>query len=412
MTMDHDPVAAQYESWVYPEPVADMVDAVVNHRYFDMGDPAFVRRKYWPKKVEPDELTMLIAGCGANQAAYYALQNPESRIVGIDISAASLAHEAYLKQKHDLRNLELRQLPLEEAASLGQKFDLIVSTGVIHHLPDPGAALRHLREVLAPHAVMSLMVYGLYPRAGVHMLQEAFRLLDVRQDAAGVALVRHTLENVLPPWHHLRSYRDPDRGFDAGLVDTFLHPRERAYTVPDILQLVSDNGLQFQGWLDGLDYAVSFRIPRPGDPLRQAIETLPLTEQWQAIELIGQALARQFFIACHLDRPASDYALDFRGQDWLDYIPSLRRPMDMFRDPPAGTSEAPGVITAVKRYSHRVECDPCESAWLMRIDGTRPIIEIIEDDELDATNAPERVQHAREFFARMAECDHLLYEIP
>ena len=68
-----------------------------------------------------------------------------------------------LKQKHNLHNLALYHLNLEETASLERTFDLIVSSGVLHHLPNPGAGLRALREVLKPHGVMSLMLYGYYP---------------------------------------------------------------------------------------------------------------------------------------------------------------------------------------------------------------------------------------------------------
>ena len=74
--------------WTWPRPLPEA-------KYFDVSDPALFRRKLWPKKVEPDDLDILIAGCGANQAAYYAFTNPESRVVGIDISGASLAHEKY-----------------------------------------------------------------------------------------------------------------------------------------------------------------------------------------------------------------------------------------------------------------------------------------------------------------------------
>ena len=413
MVCDDDPVAAQYESWVYPQPILDMAEAVARRGYYDMSDPVLLRRKFWPRKVEPDKLDILIAGCGANQAAYFALTNPGSRVVGIDISDASLAHEEYLKEKHQLANLDLRRLPLEQTASLGRNFDLIVSSGVLHHLPDPGAGLRGLREVLKPHGVMSLMLYGFYPRVGVHMLQEVFRALGVRQDAAGIALVRHTLDAVLPRWHHLNAYKDPDRGFDAGLVDTFLHPRERAYTVPDIVQLVSENGLKLQGWVDHLDYSVSLHMPNPNDPLRRLIEALPVTEQWRMIELIGQGLARQFPLVCHPDRPEADYTLDFTGQAWLDYVPSLRPGLEILSGQPSEAASGPAMATtSVKRYGHRVKLDALEAALIMRVDGTRPIIEIIEDDELDEENALERVVAARAFFRRMADWDHLLFEIP
>ena len=413
MPIEDKPVAAQYESWVYPQPIMDMAEAVGKRKYFDASDPAFLRRKYWPRKVEPATLDILIAGCGANQAAYYAFTNPEARVVGIDLSGASLAHEAYLKQKHDLRNLELRELNLEDVATLERTFDLIVSSGVLHHLPDPGAGLRGLRDVLRPHGVISLMLYGYYPRVGVHMLQEAFRLLGLRQDAAGVEMVKHTLDTVLPRKHHIVSYNDPDRGFDAGLVDTYLHARERAYTVPDVLALVAESEMKFQGWLDNLDLSVSLWIANPDDPLRRLIETLPVADQWRVIELIGQSLARIFPLVCHPDRPEADYTLDFTGETWLDYVPSLRPRLEILSGQPDASNEGLSeTATSIKRYGHRVQLNPLEAEFLMRVDGKRTIIEIVDDDDLDASNALQRVGVAREFFRRMADWDHLLFEIP
>ncbi len=413
MAIEDKPVAAQYESWVYPNPVQDMAQAVAEHSYFDVSDPALVRRKFWPRKVEPDSLDILIAGCGANQAAYFAYMNPESRVVGIDLSGASLAHEQHLKQKHHLDNLELYQLNLEQAASLGRMFDLIVSSGVLHHLPDPGAGLRVLGDCLKADGVISLMLYGYYPRVGVHMLQEAFRVLGLQQDAAGIEMVKHTLNHVIPAWHHVASYRDRDRGFDAGLVDTYLHVRERAYTVPDVLQFVSESQLKFQGWLDNLDYSISLRIPNPQDPLRMFVEALPVAEHWRVVELIGQSLARHFPLLCHVNRPETDYTLDFTGDAWLDYVPSLRRPLVILSNQSFEFNERPLMTsTAVKRYGHRAELNPLEAALLQRVDGTRPIVEIIDDDALDESNALQRVHLAREFFQRMAGWDHLQYEIP
>jgi SAM-dependent methyltransferase len=334
-------------------------------------------------------------------------------VVGIDVSAASLQHEERLKQKHNLRNLELHRLSLDQTASLGKTFDLIVCSGVLHHLPDPDAALGSLREVLEPHGVISLMVYGHYPRVGVHMLQEAFRTLGVQQDAAGIEMVKHALDEVLPPWHHIHAYKDGERWFDAGLVDTYLHPRERAYTVPEILEFVSGNHLKFQGWLDNLDYSISIHIPNPQDPLRRWIETLPASDQWRLVELIGQNLRKHFVLACRADRPESDYTLDFTGQDWLDYVPSIRPPMAILNGQPSEANEGRGsTTTSLKRLGHRIELDPLEAAILMGVDGKRQIIEIIEDDALDELDALRRVQRAREFFQRMAGWDHLQYEIP
>src|SRR4051794_35484744 len=61
-------VAVQYQSWVYPAPVQDMAEAVAGG-YWDRSDPSLFRRKLWPRKTEPDDLEILVAGCGTNQAA-------------------------------------------------------------------------------------------------------------------------------------------------------------------------------------------------------------------------------------------------------------------------------------------------------------------------------------------------------
>ena len=112
-------VAAQYQAWVYPQPVSDMAKAVTKGEYWDLTDPSLFRRKLWPRRIEPDDLTILIAGCGTDQAACYAATNPNSKVVGLDLSEASLGHEAYLKRKHGLDNLELFCLSLGDVGTLG-----------------------------------------------------------------------------------------------------------------------------------------------------------------------------------------------------------------------------------------------------------------------------------------------------
>ena len=68
---------------------------------------------------------------------------------------------------------------LRTSAELGRTFDQVVCTGVLHHLPDPDLGLRALRDVLRPQGAMHLMVYALYGRAGIYMMQEYCRLLGI-----------------------------------------------------------------------------------------------------------------------------------------------------------------------------------------------------------------------------------------
>ena len=139
-----DPIAAQYNQWVYPRPLDDLAAQPGRQA----ADPALTHRIYWPDRADPGPLDILVAGCGANQAAEIAFHNRSARVVGIDVSDAALAHERVLKDKHQLANLETLKLPVEAAARLGHQFDLVIATGVLHHLVDPVAGLKALGDCL------------------------------------------------------------------------------------------------------------------------------------------------------------------------------------------------------------------------------------------------------------------------
>ncbi len=157
---------------------------------------------FWPHEPYRDDRSILVAGCGTSQAAHYAVRWPRARVVGIDLSENSIAYELDLKRKHKLDNLEVRQLAVERAGELGERFDYVVCTGVLHHLADPDAGLRALREVLTPHGALHLMVYAPYGRAGVYMLQDYCRRLGIGASEREINDLAATLKT-LPPDHPL-----------------------------------------------------------------------------------------------------------------------------------------------------------------------------------------------------------------
>jgi hypothetical protein len=99
-------VARQYEAFAYPEPFADLAEEI-RKGYYQVGDPALYGPVLWPRGKPERPLKILAAGCGTIQAAYTAYMNPEDKVFGIDLSEASLAHERFLQQHHNLQNLKL-----------------------------------------------------------------------------------------------------------------------------------------------------------------------------------------------------------------------------------------------------------------------------------------------------------------
>ncbi len=307
-----------YESHPYPPRVDDLENY---RRRWDDHRRRADSHLFWPAETYRDDRSILVAGCGSAQAARYAVRWPNARVVGVDVSAASLAFTQELKRRHSLNNLELHQLPVERVAALGETFELVTCTGVLHHLVDPGAGLRALRDVLAPGGAMHLMVYAPYGRAGIYMLQEYCRRIGIGWSESEVDDLVASLKS-LPPEHPLvpllRS--SPDFATRAGVADALLHPRDRAYSVPQLMELLGGAGLIFGRWLRQAPY-----LPWCGalasSPHGARLAELEQGEQYAAIELFRGTMVRHSIIVYGGLDVARKHAVTFDGDDWLEYVP-------------------------------------------------------------------------------------------
>ena len=354
-----DVVSDQYARWMYPQPILD-IPAWLNGNW-QWFDPSHAHRMFWPDRDYTPDMDILIAGCGTNQAAIFAYNNPDARVVAIDVSQPSLDHHQYLKDKYGMKNLELHLLPIEDVHRLKRDFDLIASTGVLHHLAEPEKGMKALAQCLRPDGVMAVMLYAEFGRIGVEMLQAVFRDLGLRQNDASVLMVKDALA-ALPNDHPIKSYLSiaPDLKYDAGLVDTFLHGRDRSYNVSDCLDLVSSSGLVFQDIFLKTAY---YPPVNSTSTFYSSVAALPQEKQWSIMERINFRNACHFFTACRADRPQEAYKVDFACERALLYVPSFR-----YRCGLSGHE--------VFRYGWRTGLDPVQLILLKQMDGCRTIGEI------------------------------------
>ena len=317
-----DVVAQQYEKWQYPEPIQNLETWLTNN--WQWFDPSHAHRILWPDRPYQPDMDILIAGCGTNQAAVFAYTNRAAKVVAVDVSQPSLDHTRFLKDKYSLKNLELKLLPIEEVPSLGQDFDLIVSTGVLHHLAEPEVGMKALADCLRPEGVAAIMLYARYGRVGVELMQAIFRELGLHQDEESLQMVKAGIAS-LASSHPLQSYISiaPDLQFDAGLVDTFLHGRDRSYTVDDCIALVESAGLVFGDWLLKTSYYPPM-LTDPDNEFFAAVNKLPDPALWSVMERVRTLNACHFFTASRTDRPKESYRVDFSAPNALDYVPLMR----------------------------------------------------------------------------------------
>jgi len=387
-----DAVEEQYSQYPYPEPGDDLLTWLKSWNY-DPYDPSLFSGSYWPEGRPREELQILVAGCGTMQAAVLAFKNPECKITGIDFSQTSIAHEERLRERHGLKNLKLVRMDLRDAPKLGQSFDLIVSSGVLHHLADPSEGLRALASVLEPrHGVMLVMLYGRIGRIGVYVLQDVFRRLNIPQTAEGINFVRATIQS-LPPRHPGRWYfdRSPEMTSDAAIVDTYLHKQDTAYSVQDVLDLVARNQLAFKGWLDNGVYNRNWE---------SLDENIADRDRWSIVENLDANIGQHRFMVSRPERdPRSGVNLD--DERWLDYFP-LRHP-DLR---PSAFDQSKGVRGKIEFIM-----SPFEREFLTVADGTRTIRDVLKQKVFANMPANERFKLGKEFCKQMWRQGHMFFSL-
>ncbi len=400
MTPDplNDVVSAQYEQWSYPEPIVDLKAWMSTQ--WQWFDPKIAHRLFWPDRDYAPQMDILIAGCGTNQAAVFAYDNRRAHVVAIDVSQASLDHHEFLKKKYDLKNLEIVRLPIENAASLDRDFDLIVSSGVLHHLADPLVGLASLAGLLRPEGVIGIMLYATYGRLGVEMLQSVFRELGLGRDEDSIAIVRETLA-ALGPEHPVMPYLEiaPDLRYDAGLVDTFLHGRDRNYTVDECIELVEGAGLVFQDWFLKAPY---YPPTTPADSFHASVAELPLRTQWSIMEQIRPRNGCHFFTACKPERALESYSINFDSGRYSSFIPEFRHGCGLDG-------------TTLSRTDWAIDLDPLGLAFARQINGWRSIAEIISevsnDHRVPDVELDDLAEIGRRLFQSLWQMDFVAFKI-
>jgi SAM-dependent methyltransferase len=392
-------VSAFYERHPYPPPVDDL------QAYRQVWDDRRRRADshlFWPTEPYRDDRSILVAGCGTIQAAHYALRWPRAQVIGIDVSAKSIAFTQGLKRKHALANLEVRHLAVERVAQLGKSFENVVCTGVLHHLPDPDAGLRALYDVLEPTGAMHVMVYAPYGRAGVYMLQDYCRLLGIGGTAVEIRDLAASLK-ALPTDHPIAPLlrNSPDFADSAGLADALLHPHDRSYSVPQLLDLLDRTGLAFGRWVRQAPY-----LPWCGAlasmPHQSKLIGLTAEAQYAAIELFRGTMVRHGVVAYRKDRPAQSAPVHFDGQAWLGYTPIRLPDTIIVRD-----RLPPGAAAVLINRNHTytdlyLPIDTRQERLLAGIDGERTIAEICH--ELGDRSL------ARAFFQKLWRWDQVVFD--
>jgi len=269
---------------------------------------------------------VLVAGSGTGDGEVFLgeqLRDADVEIVAIDLSSTSIEIARRRAEIRGLTNIRWIQGSLLDLPGMGVgAFDYVACTGVLHHLEDPDAGLAALRAVLAPGGALGLMVYGRYGRAAVYQMQTLLRLLleDTDDPTRRLDLTRAVLSH-LPVTNWFARTQDLVRDHvshgDAGIVDLLLHPTDRAYSVPELYDLVEAAGLTLIDFVHhraAYDPAVLIVDPA----VRDEVLARPRRERQAIAELLGGGLTRHFVYCAVDERDPAAPADDMVPYLWAD----------------------------------------------------------------------------------------------
>ncbi len=275
-------VKDQYEAYPYPQ--RDPADEA---RRLITGSPShpveidhflFAGQRDWSVP-----LRVLVAGGGTGDgliqlAAVMKQAGRPCEITYVDLSRASREVAEARAAMRGLDGIRFVTASLLEAPELGL-FDYIDCCGVLHHLEDPRAGFAALRAALAPGGGLGFMVYAPYGRSGVYPLQQAFGVLfEGLAPQERLARAREIVAD-LPQGHPFRC--NPNLGdhhdSEAGFYDLLLHSQDRAFDVPELVQVMGEAGWDLAGFTMPALYDLA-RITAAGGHLGD-LERMALAEK-------------------------------------------------------------------------------------------------------------------------------------
>jgi 2-polyprenyl-3-methyl-5-hydroxy-6-metoxy-1,4-benzoquinol methylase len=247
-------VRQQYEENPYPRWVhaAGQIAPVSIDRYLREQFPTGA---FAPLN-KTENLDILVAGCGTGQIAIASAQKYlGARVLAIDLSLSSLAYAKRSTPGEVAQRIEYAQADILRLASLERSFDVVDSSGVLHHMADPFEGWRILLTLLRPGGLMHL---GLYSEAGRRDVWSARKFIADRGFGSTPDEIRRCRQELLEtPLASVTRFSDFFTTSECR--DLLFHVQEARLSIPMLKAFITNHGLKFLGFEFGLPALQRYR---------------------------------------------------------------------------------------------------------------------------------------------------------
>ena len=191
---------------------------------------------------------ILVAGCGTGQHSIAtAAKFKNSKVLGIDLSLSSLAYAKRKTEDLDINNIEYMHADILKLDKLNRQFDIVESSGVLHHMKNPMAGWKVLVNCLKDGGLMKIGLYSALARQHINEIRREILELEIGSSDEEMRLFRSNLINSALSHHNL-VLNYSDFYSLSTLRDLLFHTQEHQFTIPQIKKCLNELNLKFCGF--------------------------------------------------------------------------------------------------------------------------------------------------------------------
>ena len=168
-------------------------------------------------------------------------------MTAVDLSLASLAYAQRKSNELRFTNIDYLQADILHLHQIGKKFDIIESSGVLHHMNEPMAGWKVLVDLLKPGGLMNIGLYSELARQHIARVREEVTLLRLETSEADIRKFRKSLAESQDE-NHQQLIKSSDFFSLSTLRDLIFHVQEHRFTLLQIKKSLAELGLKFCGF--------------------------------------------------------------------------------------------------------------------------------------------------------------------
>jgi ubiquinone/menaquinone biosynthesis C-methylase UbiE len=192
---------------------------------------------------------ILIAGCGTGQHSIETSQSIKgARILAVDLSMASLSYAKRKTGELDIEFIEYAKADLLKLSSLGRTFDVIESSGVLHHLENPFEGLKVLLSLLRPHGLMRLGFYSELARQDIVRVRNLISKEGIGSTFQEIRGYRQNLLELNDSEKYRFATSSSDFFSTSACRDLLFHVQEHRMNLKILADFFKDHDLNFLGF--------------------------------------------------------------------------------------------------------------------------------------------------------------------